>query len=91
MVSTLHMETVELVLDEAGICAKVYIHDYITTVVEHGSESLPWIAMEYMDSGYLDNRFGKMDFLQTLWTAITVTKGVRKPSVSGNRASRRED
>lgn len=33
--------------------------------------------MEYMDAGHLGERSGEMDILQALWTAITVTKGVR--------------
>jgi len=36
----------------------------------------PWIAMEYMDAGYLGERCGAIERPQTLWTAIAVTKGV---------------
>jgi ABC-type transport system substrate-binding protein len=77
MSGTLHTDAVERLLDEAETWDKLDDHDHIVGVVDYGSEPLPWIAMEYMDAGDLDDRAGELDIDQALWTATTVTKAVR--------------
>jgi outer membrane protein assembly factor BamB len=77
MSGTLHTETVERIMEEAETWEQLDDHDHIVSVVDYGSEPLPWIAMEYMDAGPLGERAGDLGFEQALWTAIATTKGVR--------------
>jgi Flp pilus assembly protein TadB len=77
MSGTLHTETVERMLKEADTWQQLDDNNYIVSVVDYGSEPLPWIAMEYMDAGHLGERANKMDFGQKLWTAIVTTRAVR--------------
>ena len=77
MSGTLHTDTIEKILDEAETWAKLDDHDHIVGIVDYGSQPLPWIAMEYMDGGPLDDRAGELPYDQALWTAIAVTKAVR--------------
>jgi serine/threonine protein kinase len=64
-------------LSEAETWDKLDDHDYIVDVVDYGGEPTPWIAMEYMDGGHLGERSGEMELTQALWTALSVTRGVR--------------
>jgi molecular chaperone DnaK len=73
---TLHTETVERILDEAEKWKRLD-GDYVVSVVDYGSEPLPWIAMEFMDGGHLGERADEMPFEQALWTAIGITKAIR--------------
>jgi len=77
MSGTLHSEQVDRLLSEAETWDKLDDHDHIVGVVDYGSEPLPWIAMEYMDAGHLGERASEMDIDQALWTAISITRGVR--------------
>jgi serine/threonine protein kinase len=77
MAGILHTEQVEGMLEEAETWNKLDSHDHIVGVVDYGSEPIPWIAMEYMDGGHLGDRVDEMEVPQALWTALTVTKGVR--------------
>lgn len=45
--------------------------------MNYGVNSLPRIAMEYMDGGTLAERVGAMALPRALWTVIAVTKDVR--------------
>ena len=74
---TLHTDQIEDILQEAETWNKLDDHDHIVGVVDYGSDPLPWIAMEYMDGGHLGEYSGEMEISQALWTAISVTKGVR--------------
>lgn len=74
---TLHIETVERLLEEAETWAKLDKHDHIVAVVDYGNDPMPWIAMEYMDGGHLGQRCNDIEMQQALWTSIAVTKGVR--------------
>ena len=74
---TLHTDTIDELLTEAETWEKLDDHDHIVDIVDYGSQPLPWIAMEYMDGGPLDDRAGDLPFDQALWTAIGVTKAVR--------------
>ena len=77
MSGTLHTETIERMLEEAETWQQLDDHDHIVSVVDYGSEPLPWIAMEYMDAGHIGDRAEDMDIDQKLWTAITTTEAVR--------------
>ena len=77
MSGTLHTETIERMLEEAETWQQLDDHDHIVSVVDYGSEPLPWIAMEYMDGNHLGDRAGDLDIEQALWTAIGTTKAVR--------------
>jgi hypothetical protein len=77
MSGTLHTDTIEAILAEAETWEKLDDHDHIVDIVDYDSQPLPWIAMEYMDGGPLDDRAGDLDTAQALWTAIEVTKAVR--------------
>jgi serine/threonine protein kinase len=74
---TLHVDQIDRMLREAKTWNKLDDHDHIVDVVDYDSDPLPWIAMEYMNGGHLGDRTGEMELQQALWTAITVTKGVR--------------
>jgi hypothetical protein len=77
MGGTLHIETVERMMQEAETWQKLDDHDHVVSVVDYGSEPLPWIAMEYMDGGHLGERTAEFDFDRALWTAIATTRAVR--------------
>jgi predicted nucleic acid-binding Zn-ribbon protein len=77
MAGTLHTDAIERMLGEAETWDKLDDHKHIVGVIDYGSNSIPWIAMEYMDAGHLGDRSGELDLRQALWTSITVTKGVR--------------
>jgi serine/threonine protein kinase len=76
MSGTLHTDQVEQILQEAETWDKLDDHDHIVGVVDYGSEPIPWIAMEYMDGGYLGERSDEMEISQALWTALAITEGV---------------
>jgi DNA helicase-4 len=54
--------------------------DHIVSVVDHGVEPLPWLAMEYMDGGslrdVLDDGDGRLPIDQALWVGTAVCEGV---------------
>jgi serine/threonine protein kinase len=77
MGGTLHTETVDRMMQEAETWQQLGDHDHIVSVVDYGSEPLPWIAMEYMDADHLGDRAGGLELDQALWTAIVTTKAVR--------------
>jgi serine/threonine protein kinase len=77
MAGTMHVDKIKRLLQEAETWTKLDDHDYIVGVVDYGDEPRPWLAMEYMDGGHLGDRSGEMEMSQALWTALTVTKGVR--------------
>jgi serine/threonine protein kinase len=74
---TLHTENVERMIKEAETWQQLDDHDHIVGVIDYGTQPIPWIGMEYMDGGHLDDRAGEMSFQQALWTAIATTEGVR--------------
>ena len=77
MSGTLHTDAIDQMLEEAETWQQLDDHDHIVSVVDYGSDPLPWIAMEYMDAGHLGERAGTFDIEQALWTAIATTKAVR--------------
>ena len=77
MRGTLHREQVDRMLEEAETWDRLDDHNHIVKVVDYDSDPYPWIAMEHMDGGHLGDRSAEMTLPQALWTATTVTKGVR--------------
>ena len=77
MSGTIDTSTIDQMLTEAETWQQLDDHDHIVSVVDYGSDPLPWIAMEYMDGENLADRAGELDFEQALWTAISITKAVR--------------
>lgn len=73
---TLHAETFDRLLTEAEAWGKIDDHNHIVDLVDYGSQPLPWVAMEYMDGGTLKDKRDEMSPLQSLWTAVAITKGV---------------
>ncbi|MFB6162802.1 MAG: serine/threonine-protein kinase [Halococcoides sp.] len=51
-------------------------HDHVASVVDRGVEPEPWIALEYMDGGRIDERAGRLPTDQALWTASAVADAV---------------
>jgi serine/threonine protein kinase len=49
----------------------------IVSVYGYGSESVPWIALEYMDGGTLGDRSDEIDFEDGLWLAGRIAEGIR--------------
>ncbi|UTF54827.1 serine/threonine protein kinase [Natronosalvus rutilus] len=76
MQGTLEMSALEQFLEEAQTWAKLDDHDHIVGVVDWGSESLPWIALEYMDGGSLYERLGDLDPPEGLWVGLCVARAV---------------
>lgn len=76
MTGTVHTENVERLLKEAETWQQLDSHDYIISVIDYGSQPLPWIGMEYMDAGHLGERADEFGYDQKLWTAIATAKAV---------------
>lgn len=76
MQGTLDTDTVDRFIQEADICAELDGHDHIVSLHDWGAEPLPWLAMEYINVGYLGEQTGEMCFDQKLWTAIATVEGV---------------
>jgi outer membrane protein assembly factor BamB/serine/threonine protein kinase len=74
---TLHADEVEQFVERARTWQALDDHDHVVSVVDYDTDPLPWIAMEYMDSGHLGTRAGEMPFTQALWTALSVTRAIR--------------
>lgn len=74
---TLHTETVDRIMSEADTWQRLDDHDHVVTVVDYGSNPLPWIAMELMDGGHLGERTDNINGEQALFTAIATTKAIR--------------
>jgi molecular chaperone DnaK len=80
---TLYSDVGERFVEEARRWARLDDHDHVVGVVDWGAEPLPWIAMEYMDGGTLDERAGDMSTTQALWTALSVARGVSHANKRG--------
>lgn len=62
---------------EAETWANLDEHRNIVSVYGYGSESVPWIGLEYMDGGTLGDRSDDIDFEEGLWLAGRIAEGVR--------------
>ena len=66
-----------LIQREAMIGKYVGVHENNIGVIDWGRNEKPWIAMEYADGGTLSDRIDDMSFIQSLWVAIHMTKGIQ--------------
>jgi len=66
-----------LIQREAMITNYVGVHNNNISVIDWGTNKKMWIAMEYADGGALADRIDDMPFIQSLWTAIHITKGLQ--------------
>lgn len=74
---TAHSEDIDRLLTEAKTWASLDDHDHVVSIIDYGSNPLPWIAMEYMSGGNLNERVSDFSISQALWTAYAITRGVR--------------
>ena len=77
MQGTMDVASVEQFTDEAKTWAKLDDHRHIVGVLDYDSDPLPWIALEYMDRGSLEDRVGEMAPAGALWTSLCVARAVR--------------
>jgi outer membrane protein assembly factor BamB len=68
--------TIENVLDEAQRWAKIDDHPYVADVFDWGFGGIPWVAIEYLDGGTLDERAATLGERQRLWTAYALADAV---------------
>jgi hypothetical protein len=80
---TLHADRAERILAEAVTWDGLDDHDHVVGVVDYSAEPLPWIAMEYMHAGDLNERAGELSVEQALWTGLALTEGVRHAHTRG--------
>ena len=81
--NTIDTATVDRMIDEANTWQQLDDHNHIVSVIDYGSDPLPWIAMEYMDGGDLSERGPHMEFEQALWTALMTTTAVQHAHRNG--------
>lgn len=74
---TVDSNIVDRFLREAETWDRLDDHENIIGVVGWGSSPSPWIALEYMDGGDLEDRSGDLSIPQSLWTALSIVRGVR--------------
>jgi len=73
---TLHTEAIERFVSEAETWDKLDDHANIVSVVDYGSAPMPWIALEYMESGGLGSIAPELDFGGKLRVAVRITDAV---------------
>jgi len=76
--TTVNTETVKQILDEAKKWATVDDHPYIGSIFDWGADGPPWIAIEYLRGGSLDERLADDEFglFQRIWTAYALVDAV---------------
>jgi tRNA A-37 threonylcarbamoyl transferase component Bud32 len=76
MSGTLHKSTAKRFIEEAKTWDKLDDHENIVSVLDYGSEPLPWIAMEYMGGGDLSQR-DQMSIEEKMRFSVAITNGIR--------------
>lgn len=74
---TLNAEVVDKFVREALTWAKLDDHENIVSVHDVGRKPLPWIAMEYVEGGNLNEVIGDVDFETATEIAIGIANSVR--------------
>jgi len=75
---TLHRDSIDRFVEEAETWARLDDHEGVVGVVDHGTEPLPWLALEYMDAGTLtDVLEADPPLEQRLWVATKIAQAVR--------------
>lgn len=52
-------------------------HEYITSVLDWGTEPNPWIALEFADGGTLSDHLQSTNLEQSLWIAVCLANAVK--------------
>ena len=76
---TVRNETTRKITNEAEIWQQLDDHPHIVGVVDYGQGSPPWIAMEYMDGGSLQNRIdeeGPLPIPEALWVGRCIARAI---------------
>lgn len=74
---TISTDTVDSFVDEAETWAKLDGHDHVVGVADWGVHRIPWIALEHMDGGSLDERIDTLDTVEALWIGICLTRAIQ--------------
>lgn len=61
---------------EARSWSRLDDHPHIVGVYDWGTRPKPWLALEYMDGGTLDERRGTVDVGEALWIAVAISSAV---------------
>ena len=73
---TISTTVVERFVEEAETWAAVDGHEGVVGVLDWGSEPLPWLALEYMDGGGLDERVGDLGIVEATWVGTRLADAV---------------
>jgi serine/threonine protein kinase len=71
------VNSVSSFVEEAETWDKIDDHDHIVGVLDWDSEPVPWIALEYMDGGSLQDRLGELSVAEALWVGVCLCRAVR--------------
>lgn len=74
---TVQTEVFERFQAEAETWDNLDHHQNIVSVHGYGTESIPWIGLEYMDGGTLGNHVESVDIAEALWLAGRIAEGIR--------------
>lgn len=76
MQGTLHTDSIERFISEAETWSKLDSHANIVSVLGYDSAPLPWIALEYMERGDLNNERPKLAFTEKFRVSVQITDAV---------------
>jgi len=68
---------------EAETWSELDSHNNIVSVYGYGAGSIPWIALEYMDGGTLDNKINNLETAEALWMAGRIAEGIHYGHLHG--------
>lgn len=81
--TTISTDTYDRILSEARNWSQWDDHPHIVQVFDWGTEPGPWIALEYMDGGSLNEYIGAMSVQQRLWTVYSIASAVAHANTKG--------
>lgn len=73
---TVDSEPVSRLLEEARTWSTLDDHDHVVDVIGWGSSPVPWIALEYMDGGDLQQRIGHTSLDESVWYAEAIVTAI---------------
>ena len=73
---TLGREVIERHRSEAETWERLDGHENVVGLVDHGTQPVPWLAMEYMDGGDLTQRVDGPSYVERLWIGHRICEGV---------------
>lgn len=74
---TISSKTIEEFNSEAEVWEKLSDRDHIVGVVDWGSQPMPWMAVEYMNAGTLDEYIDRLTIRQSLVVADQLASAIR--------------